>query len=139
MEIPNPENSDYGFSEFLHGMDGILMGRKTFETVRAFGEWPYPVSIPLFVLTSSMKEIPAGIKARVKMLNGPLKEILATLMENGIRRIYVDGGKTIQSFLMEDLIDEMIITRIPVLLGSGIPLFTGHHHELWFEHQETTV
>ena len=139
MNLPNPDNSDYGFSVFLSKMDGILMGRKTFETVLKFAEWPYDKTVPLFVLSNSLQELPHNLPAKVEIVKGELKGIIESLKNKGIRNLYIDGGKTIQSFLKEDLIDEMIITRIPILLGSGIPLFDGKNVELEFDHLETIV
>lgn len=139
MELPNPGNSDYGFSVFLDRIDGIIMGRNSFETVLAFNEWPYPKAMPIFVLTNSLDELPATLPAKVEIVKGELKRIIGSLKVKGIRNLYIDGGKTIQGFLQEDLIDEMIITRIPILLGSGIPLFGKNNLELKFEHVETEV
>jgi dihydrofolate reductase len=137
MDLPNPENSDYGFSVFLNRMDGILMGRKTFETLLGFNEWPY--TKPVFVLTYTLNELPPKVSDKAEIITGELNEILSTLRKKGINNVYVDGGKTIQGFLTEDLIDEIIITRIPVILGSGIPLFGKNNSELRFEHLETEV
>jgi dihydrofolate reductase len=139
MELPNPDNSDYGFSVFLDRIDGIIMGRKSFETVLEFNEWPYPKTKPIFVLSNSLDELPGGLPAKVEIVKGQLKRIIELLTDKGMNNLYIDGGKTIQSFLKEDLIDEMIITRIPILLGSGIPLFGKNNLELKFEHVETEV
>jgi len=139
MELPNPDKSDYGFSEFLERMDGIVMGRKSFEGVLEFGQWPYVKPLPVFVLSNSLSELPHGLPVKVEIVKGELKKIIQALADRGIRNLYIDGGKTIQSFLKEDLIDEMIITKIPILLGSGIPLFGATNMELEFEHLETKV
>ena len=139
MELPNPNNSDYGFSVFLESIDGIVMGRKTFETVLGFNEWPYPKSKPIFVLSNSLDELPARLSAKVEIVKGELKRIIELLKDRGFNDLYIDGGKTIQSFLKEDLIDEMTITRIPILLGSGIRLFDKNNLELNFEHVGTEV
>lgn len=136
-DLPNPENSDYGFSEFLERIDGIIMGRNTYETVEKFKEWPYPK--PVFVLTDTLKELPGTMSGKASIVRGELKTILESLNKQGFYSFYIDGGKTIQSFLKEDLIDEMTITRIPILLGSGIPLFNNTSPELWFEHVETRI
>ena len=137
MEVPNPENSDYGFSEFMVRIDGIIMGRNTFDTVVGFDQWPY--SKPVFVLTNTMKSVPGGYEDKAHIVSGKLKNIVASLESKGIKNLYVDGGKTIQSFLQEDLIDEMIITRIPTILGSGIPLFIDMDQELKFKVVKTEV
>jgi dihydrofolate reductase len=139
MELPNPNNSDYGFSVFLERIDGIIMGRKSFETVLGFNEWPYAKRVPIFVLSNTLNELPGNLSAKVEIVRGELKKIIELLKDKGINNLYIDGGKTIQSFLKEDLIDEMIITRIPILLGSGIPLFDENNSELMFEHVGTEV
>jgi dihydrofolate reductase len=138
MDLPNPDNSDYGFSVFLENIDAIVMGRKTFETVLGFDEWPYPRSKPIFVLSNSLNKLP-DLPAKVEIVKGDLKKIIEMLKERGIHKLYIDGGKTIQGFLKEDLIDEMTITRIPILLGSGIALFDKNNLELRFVHISTEV
>jgi len=138
MNLPNPTQSDYGFSVFLERMDAIVMGRKSFETVLGFKEWFYPKTLPVFVLSNSLKALP-DLPAKVEIVKGELKNIIASLRSRGINNLYIDGGKTIQSFLKEDLIDEMIITRVPILLGAGIPLFDKNNRELEFEHTGTEV
>ncbi len=139
MGLPNPDNSDYGFSEFLGRIDGIIMGRKSFETVLEFKEWPYARPVPVFVLSNSLRELPGNLPVKVEIVRGELKKIMETLRGNGARNLYIDGGKTIQAFLNEDLIDEMIITRVPIVLGSGIPLFDKIGAELKFAHAGTEV
>ncbi|HXB43213.1 MAG TPA: dihydrofolate reductase family protein [Puia sp.] len=139
MDLPNPGNSDYGFSVFLDRIDGIIMGRKSFETVLAFAKWPYLRPVPVFVLSNTLLESPIGLPVQVEIVRGALNQILTALKNKGINNLYVDGGLTIQNFLKEDLIDEMVITRVPILLGSGVPLFGMNHLELVFEHVKTEV
>ena len=107
-EIPNPEQSDYGWSDFISGIDAILMGRNTFEKVLTFGFWPYEK--PVFVITNSLKKLPKDIVGKAEIVKGSINEIIDQLNQRGYINIYVDGGKVIQSFLAEDMIDEMIIT-----------------------------
>ena len=135
MEIPNTENNDYGFSSFLDKIDGIIMGRRTFETVITFNEWPY--TKPVFVLSNTLREVPDKYQDKAEIVKGNLNEILDSMKLNGFNNFYIDGGKTIQSFLKLNLIDELIITRIPIILGSGIPLFTEMDSEIKFEHINT--
>ena len=137
MESPNPENSDYGFSDFMDRIDGILMGRNTFETVAGFNQWPY--TKPVFILSNTMKKVPDGYQDKARIVNGDLKDLIKSLNKNGIRKIYVDGGKTIQSFLKQGLIDKLIITRVPIILGSGIPLFADMDHEIKFKLVNTEI
>lgn len=136
-EWPNPDKSDYGFFAFLDSIDGIIMGRSTFETVTGFDEWVY--TKPVFVLTNTLTELPGKWAHKGQIINGQLKEIIALLNNRGMHNFYIDGGKTIQSFLAEDLIDEMVITRIPILLGGGIPLFGDDGPELKFKHTATDI
>jgi dihydrofolate reductase len=121
FSIPNEANDDYGYSNFIAKIDAIIMGRNTFETVLGFAEWPY--TKPVYVLSTSLKTISKKLKDKVKIVNGDIQKIVIDMAKIGIQNIYVDGGKTIQSFLKEDLIDEMIITTISKVLGEGIPLF----------------
>lgn len=138
QSVPNPENIDFGFSNFMANIDALLMGRKTFETVYGFGgEWPY--SKPVFVLSSSMTSVPDGLKDKVETVDGPLGEVVELLNQKGFTRLYIDGGEVIHSFLNEDMIDELIISQIPILLGGGTPLFGVLPKHLEFEHVGTEV
>ena len=130
--IPNPENIDMGYEEFTSQIDALVMGRTTFETVCAFDmDWPYKK--PVFVLSNSLTKIPDEYEGKAVLVKGTLKEILHKIYSKGYYRLYIDGGRTIQSFLNEDLIDEMTITIIPYLLGAGIPLFSDLSGILEFE------
>ena len=137
MNLPNPENSDYGFSEFQDRIDAILIGRKTFDTVLSFDKWPY--TKPVFVLSQTINKLPDRIIGKAELLNNSPKNVIDSIHAKGFKNIYIDGGNTIQGFLREDLIDEMTITRVPILLGSGIPLFGDNNMELNFAHVETVV
>jgi dihydrofolate reductase len=139
MNLPNPNHSDYGFSSFLERIDGIIMGRKSFEAVLAFDEWPYQRPVPVFVLSNTLHDLPVKCSGKAEIIKGELPDIIAKLKGKGINNLYIDGGQTIQGFLREDLIDEMIITRVPILLGSGVPLFDRENIELEFEHDQTQV
>jgi dihydrofolate reductase len=137
MEIPNPDDSDYGFADFMSRIDGVLMGRKTYEIVQNFDQWIY--TKPVFVLTQTLDTLPGKWAHKAEIVKGDLTEVIKALNDRGIHNMYVDGGKTIQSFLALDLIDELVITTIPVLLGNGIPLFNTNNLELKFEHVETDI
>jgi dihydrofolate reductase len=132
MEIPNPDNSDFGFKDFMDSIDAIVMGRNTYEKVLSFDcEWPY--SKKVFVLTNTLNSIDNSLFGKVEIINGSIPEIVNKLKKAGFQRLYIDGGMTIQSFLNENLIDEMIITKVPVVLGDGIPLFKNNDHERKFQ------
>ncbi len=122
QSVPNPNNIDMGFGSLMDRVDALVMGRNTLDVVLSFGvEWPY--SKPVFVLSNTLSKVPAGYEDKVFLVKGELKEIVQSLNEQGYKDLYIDGGKTIQSFLKEDLIDELCMTTIPVLLGGGSPLF----------------
>lgn len=137
VNLPNPTKSDYGFSEFQDRLDAILIGRKTYEVVLSFNPWPY--SKPVFVLSRTLDALSPSVAGKAELLNLSPRDAVTHLHARGLHEIYVDGGKTIQEFLQEDLIDEMTITRVPVILGSGIPLFGESGVEVRFRHVETKV
>ncbi len=122
--FPAPEGDDMGYSAFMQGIDAILMGRNTFETVLGFGI-PWPFEKPVFVWSNTLQEIPAELKEKVSLVRGNVQDVLVEINNTGFSSLYIDGGKTIQSFINEDLIHEMTLTTIPVLIGEGIPLFSG--------------
>ena len=125
------------YQEFIGKIDAIVIGRGTFEKVLTFPSWPYDRKV--FVLSTTIKELPATLKDKATVLSMKPNELLSYLSDEGISNIYVDGGKVIQAFLREDCIDEMIITKVPVLLGKGIPLFGEIDNLLSFDHIQTNV
>lgn len=136
--IPNPDNNDMGYVKFTAEIDALVMGRTTFETVCNFDiDWPYDK--PVFVLSNRLKEIPAAYQGKAHLVKGSHEEILSQIHQKGYYRLYIDGGTTIQGFLEKDLIDEMIVTRIPILLGGGFSLFGYMPKALEFELVQSTV
>lgn len=136
--VPNPDHLDLGYKDFIKGIDAIVMGRVTFDTVCSFDmEWPYDK--PVFVLSRSMDRVPEEYRDKVELVKGSLTGIMDQLHKKGYKRLYIDGGTTIQSFLKEDLIDELIITTIPILLGDGYPLFGELPRELEFEYVSSAL
>jgi dihydrofolate reductase len=125
----------HGYEEFMATVDVLVIGRKTFETVLGFDAWPYGTR-PVFVLsTRPLAPAPAG--AVVERLSGPPAEIVSTLAARGLGHAYVDGGVTIQRFLEAGQIQRLIITRVPVLIGGGIPLFGPLRADIVLQHVET--
>jgi len=124
------------FESFLATVNAIVMGRNTFLQVVEFPEWPYH-DIPVYVLSTSLSALPKNSRKTVVLRNASPAELLSELESKGIQRIYVDGGITIQKFLAEDLIDELTITRVPIILGSGRTLFGPVAQDLHFEHIST--
>jgi dihydrofolate reductase len=136
--VVNPENSDLGYNNFIEQIDAIVMGRNTFETVCGFDiDWPY--KIPVFVLSNSLDELPNEYKDKAYLVKGTLQEVLSTIHQKDCFRLYIDGGATVQSFLKEDLIDDLIITSIPIILGDGIRLFSSFNLQLPFELESSDV
>ena len=133
-----PEGEDYGFAEFMATVDAIVMGRNTFELLLTFSSWPYGAT-PLFVLSSTLKDVPESAKGKAEVTSLAPLALLESLAARGVRRAYVDGGKTVQSFLRADLIDELVLTRLPILIGEGIPLFGPTGRDLRWSHEGTKV
>ena len=136
--VPNPDNLDLGWGKFIAGIDAIVMGRKTPEKVCSFDcPWPYPK--PVFVLSNSLSSVPEEYDGKAELISGSLSDVLATIHGKGHRELYIDGGTTIQNFLKEDLIDEMIVSVLPILLGGGLPLFGELAEPMDFDHVKTEV
>lgn len=125
------------YNEFMAGIDAIVIGRGTFETVLGFPTWPYDK--PVFVVSKTLKEVPEALKEKATVLSVEPSEILKRLSDKGFKAAYIDGGKLIQSFLAADLIDSLIIAKVPVLIGSGIPLFGSLSVDLDFDHVRTST
>ena len=125
----------HGYDEFIATVDALVIGRKTFETVLTFGSWPYS-NKPVFVLsTRPLAPTPPG--AVVERMSGAPADIVSQLAARGIGHIYVDGGITIRRFLEAGLIHRLIITRVPVLIGGGIPLFGAVARDIPLKHVAT--
>ena len=125
----------HGFEEFFATVDALVMGRKTYEIVLAFGGWYYGDKLVVVLSSKELAAPPAG--ARVERMAGSPSEIVALLAARGFEHIYVDGGLTIQQFLRAGLIQHLIITHVPVLIGSGIPLFGGLDQDVPLTHVAT--
>jgi len=131
-----PEGEDCGFRAFLDSVDTLIMGRKTYEQVLSFGQWPYGRT-PVVVLSHNAINIPAHLADTVTHFTGAPQALLDRLAAQGVEHVYVDGGSTIQGFLAQSLIDEITITRIPVVIGDGIPLFPQTKQDILLTHSRT--
>ena len=132
------DSAEYGYDEFIAGIDAIVMGRKTFEKVVMFDKWYYG-NKRVVVLSHHSLDV-AGARARggvVEQMQGSPAEIVSKLASSGARRLYVDGGLTIQEFLRAGLIRRLVISRLPVLIGEGIPLFGSLAHDIHLNHIAT--
>lgn len=138
--LPSGEDAeggeDYGYQEFLDSVDALVMGRNTYELALSFDSWPYGEK-PVVVLSSRQVNIPNSIARTVESMCAPPQEVVRRLAERGFKHLYIDGGKTIQGFLSEGLIKQLIITKVPILIGTGIPLFSSLPHDVRLHHLET--
>ena len=119
--LPPGGGEPHGYDEFMSTVDALVIGRNTFETVLTFDSWPYGEK-PVFVLSTRPLPTPP-LGAVVERMSGDPADVVSRLATRGLQHIYVDGGITIQQFLQAGLIQRLIITRVPVLIGTGIPLF----------------
>jgi dihydrofolate reductase len=134
--LPEGGGEPHGYNEFIATVDTLVIGRKTFETVLAFPEWPYGDK-RVVVLSSRPVDFSAVRGGRVEQMSGPPAEIVARLAASGVQHAYIDGGITIQRFLRGGLIQRLTITRVPVLIGEGIPLFGALPHDVRLRHIST--
>ncbi len=133
-----PEGEDCGYQAFMDTVDVLIMGRKTYEQVLSFGEWPYGET-PVVVLSSSAVTFPDELPGPLSHSSETPHQLYDRLSEAGAKHMYVDGGVTIQRFLAQGLLDEITITVIPVVLGEGIPLFGPVEAEVQLNHVDTVV
>ncbi len=112
-----------GYAEFMDQTGAMLMGRRTFDTVMGFGDWPYG-STPVLVATT--RPLPDNAPATVVPETGNIQELCekARHLANG-KNVYLDGGGIITQALDADCVDEMTLTVVPVLLGQGVRLYQG--------------
>ncbi len=134
--LPEGGGEPHGYNEFIAGIDALVIGRKTFETVLAFPAWPYGDK-RVVVLSSRPLDLSAVRGDVVEQMAGPPSEIVSQLAARGIHHLYIDGGITIQRFLRAGLIERLIITRVPVLIGEGIPLFGALPRDIRLRHVAT--
>ena len=136
--LPAGGGEPHGYSEFIASVDAIVIGRKTFETVLTFGAWPYGDK-RVVVLSSRPVDLSAAAARGgvVEQMGGPPAEIVSQIAARGAHHLYVDGGITIQGFLRAGLIQRLVITRVPVLIGDGIPLFGTLPRDIRLRHVVT--
>ena len=136
LEQYSQENEDYGYHDFMESVDVLILGRNTFEKVVNFGDWAYGDKT-VVVMSSEHMILPPEVPETVRGVTLSPAALLKQLESEGKKHAYVDGGITIQSFLRDGLVDQLILSRVPILLGSGIPLFGELEEELELEHSET--
>jgi dihydrofolate reductase len=134
--LPPGGGEPHGYDEFMASVDVLVIGRKTFETVLTFAAWPYGDK-RVVVLSSRPVDLSAARGGIVEQMGGPPADIVSKLAASGAHHLYVDGGVTIQRFLRAGLIQRIIITRVPVLIGDGIPLFSTLQRDIRLRHVAT--
>jgi dihydrofolate reductase len=134
--LPAGGGEPHGYDEFIASVDALVIGRKTFEKVLTFEAWPYGDK-RVVVLSSRPVDLSAVRGGIVEHMAGPPAEIVSRLAARGVHHLYVDGGITIQRFLQAGLVQRLIITRVPVLIGDGIPLFGALHRDIRLRHVAT--
>ena len=137
LESPaEDEAEDYGYKTFMDSVDVLVMGRNTYEKVLMFEDWPYGTK-QVVVLSNHDLRIPEQISMFVETMSCSPSEVIDRLSARGAKHLYIDGGKTIQGFLEAGLIERLIITRIPVIIGDGIPLFGPLGQDIKLRHIAT--
>jgi dihydrofolate reductase len=131
-----PAGEDFGYQAFFDSVDVLVMGRNTFDLVKTFPTWHYGAK-RVIVLSRRGVEIPPHLRPTVSTSDESPVELLARLQREGVKRVYLDGGQTIQGFLRSGLVDDLTITLIPVLIGGGIPLFSSLAGDIHLRHLET--
>jgi dihydrofolate reductase len=134
--LPEDGGEPHGYDEFIAGVDALVIGRKTFETVLAFPTWPYGDK-RVVVLSSRPLDLSAVQGGSVEQMDGAPAEIVARLAASGAHNLYIDGGNTIQRFLRAGLIQRLVITRVPVLIGEGISVFGALPRDVRLHHVAT--
>jgi dihydrofolate reductase len=134
--LPPDGGEEHGYNEFIASVDAIVMGRHTYETVLTLGSWPYGKK-RVVVLSNRPLDLSVTSGSVIEQMAGAPEQIVSELAARGIQHIYVDGGITIQRFLRAGLIQRLTITRVPVLIGEGIPLFGTLPHDVHLRHIAT--
>jgi len=134
--LPEGGGEPHGYDEFMASVDTLVIGRKTFEAVLALPAWPYGGK-NVVVLSSKPVDF-SGLRGQtIQQMGGSPTAIVATIAAKGAQHVYVDGGITIQRFLRDGLVNRLIITRVPVLIGEGIPLFGSLPRDVRLRHVRT--
>jgi dihydrofolate reductase len=131
------EGEDYGFGDFFATVDFVVIGRNTFEKVLTFEQWPYADKRVVILTSQSADRLRSLPASTAEYMDGTPAEIAARLAGRGARHLYVDGGITVQRFLDAGLIDRVVINRIPIILGGGIPLFGPVRRDIHLRHVST--
>jgi len=137
VSFPGTQGVDHGYDAFIADIDGLITGRGTYEKVLTMEPWYY--NRPVVVLSRQLAgtEPPERLRGKVVFRDETPEEAMAHVAAEGWRRVYVDGGQVIQAFLRAGLIEDMVVTQVPILLGDGLPLFGRTDSDIRLTHQET--
>jgi dihydrofolate reductase len=134
--LPPGGGEPHGYNEFLASVDAIVIGRKTFEKVLTLGPWAYGKK-HVVILSNRSVDLSAAVGGDVEQMAGTPAEIVSQLAARGFSHLYVDGGITVQEFLRAGLVQHLTVTRVPVLIGDGIPFFGALPHDIPLHHVAT--
>ena len=122
--LPAPDDEDHGYAAFYDRVDCLLIGANTFRSLLGYRDWPYDKPVTVLSASLSQRDVPPALRNRVTILDDTPEAALSQLAQGGAKRVYLDGGQLISSCLRDGLVQRMTLTRLPVLLGAGVPLFT---------------
>ena len=115
---------DHGFDEFMASVDGLVMGRGSYQTVLGFDqEWPYTKPVVVLSRSLSPSDVPAELAGKVEISALEPVALMEKLGQDGWSCVYVDGGRVVQSFIRLGLVESIVLTQVPILIGDGLPLF----------------
>lgn len=124
LEYGHTGDEDYGFKKFIDSVDALVLGRNTYEVVSGFDKWPYEGKRVVVVSNTLNK-----VRNEAELFCGQLTHLATMLHSEGIKHMWIDGGITVSKFLEAGLVDDITISVIAMVLGSGIPLFSTMNRE----------
>jgi dihydrofolate reductase len=130
------DGEDHGYDAFMASVDGLVMGRGSYQKILTFDEWPYKKPVIVMSRTLTNSDIPEALRDSVRISDQGPRDLMEQLDSENWQRAYVDGGKIVQSFLSEGLIEDMTLTNVPILIGDGLPLFGPLTNDIDLEHIE---
>ncbi|WP_137151082.1 dihydrofolate reductase family protein [Devosia sp. FKR38] len=128
------QGEDHGFAAHMAGVDAVVMGRGTYATIKDMRPWPYDKPVVVLSRSLAQTDVPAELADKVEIMQASPAVAMDRFAGRGWTRVYVDGGNVIQSFLRAGLIEDLVISRIPVLIGEGISLFGALDADVALEH-----
>lgn len=136
-KVDKLDGEDFGYAEFMGSVDALIMGRRTYEAVAGMGiGWPY--ALPVVVMSTTVTEVPLEF-AQCEISSNTPEEMIAEAQSRGWSKLYIDGGQLVSSFVNKGLLDELIVSVLPVALGRGIGVFDGLDESQWLKHESTTT